>query len=100
MKQTLRIVLICLTLPFSGSKPALAASIINLSSQSQLIEVKEKGGFKPFLLESGRSFRIVGPATFRYNGSEIYIDFDEEYAIWKDGEMGVQRRHLPHSFRP
>ena len=77
---------------FLTCAPAYAAAVTNLDGVPHLIQVDEGGGFRPQEIQSGQTFRLIGPAKVRYNGREARIDAHEEYAIWKDGTFGVQMR--------
>lgn len=71
---------------------ALAAVITNLDETPRVIQKEEGGGFVPQEIKAGETFRVAGALKIRYNGRELRIDADEEYAIWKDGTLGPQKR--------
>lgn len=79
------------------SELAQAAAIANLSPQVRRIEIKTARGFQPEDIEPGRTWRLAGRVTVRYDGEEYDIDQTEEYAIWNDGVLGPQKRISSHT---
>lgn len=73
--------------PFS----AQAATVFNLSDAPKQIEVHGFNGFKPVDIPAWRKFSVPGNVNVRFNGREVYIQHNEEYAIWPDGTFGPQR---------
>lgn len=69
-----------------------AATVYNLSGDSQVIEVKTSEGFQPVTIENNRSYHAMGKLTMRYNWQEYTIAVNEDYAIWPDGVFGPQFR--------
>src|ERR1700679_537247 len=83
--------LICLTavvFPLA----AQAAVITNLDDKPQTVEVEMSGGFKPVVIAAGETWRVQGKAVVRFRDRQVQMNEDEEYAIWKDGTFGPQKR--------
>ncbi len=76
----------------AGSAPAKAAKIQNLSDKAETIEVESSEGFKPVVIPPGQGYDAMGQIKVKYHGREIRVEHNEEYAIWKDGTFGPQRR--------
>jgi hypothetical protein len=57
-----------------------------------VIQVEGENGFHPEVIAPGAVFRRIGLMRVRYDGREVTIDNDDEYAIWNDGTFGPQRR--------
>lgn len=83
--------LLILFLSLSASQ-AWAAAITNLSDEPKTFSYGELDGEKIITIPPGQTFRIPGTVTFRYGDRETRIEDDEEYAIWKDGAFGPQKR--------
>lgn len=75
-----------------GSSGAEAAVISNVTDAPVTIEIKTADGFKPVVIETGRTWRTIGSAYVRYNGATTYVEDAQEYAIWKDAGLSPQRR--------
>jgi len=74
------------------SPHAQAAAISNLSDRPQTIRFSVWRAEREVTIQPGHTWRIAGRLTALYQGREIRIDDNEEYAIWKDGQIGPQRR--------
>lgn len=73
--------------------PAHALSIKNLSGSTQVVTIEQGGAMRQVIIEPNR--------TFRYHGGDVTLmmpgqrpkqtDFYEEYVIWPDGKLILQR---------
>jgi hypothetical protein len=68
-----------------------AAVITNLSDKTQIIEQESFDGFLPVSIKPYETYRVPGQIKLHYAGRETTIGFDEEYAIWGDGNLGPQK---------
>lgn len=75
---------------------AWAASIVNLSGAVQVIELRTTSGHETVEIKPDERFSWPGQLYLRYQGREITIDSNEEYAMWKGGTFGPQRRFKHH----
>lgn len=71
---------------------ARAAGVSNLTDTALTIEVETAQGYKPVVIEAGRTYTVPGKLQLRYRGREAFLEVHEEYAIWPDGTFGPQRR--------
>jgi hypothetical protein len=74
------------------SSLAHAAAITNLSEEPRQIEMRSGSGYILYTIKAQETWRVPGKATIRYQNSEFRIDENEEYAIWRDGVLGPQKR--------
>jgi hypothetical protein len=81
-----------------STSPAYCAAITNLSKEPQSVSFREWKGETTVNILPGRTLRIPGDVTFRYQERELRIEDNEEYAIWETGIIGPQRRLKRHSF--
>ena len=72
---------------------ANAAAIINMADVSKQLEIQTSDGYMPITIEAGRKYYVPGQARFRFKGREVFIERQDEYAIWGDDSFGPQRRH-------
>lgn len=72
--------------------PAYAVTIGNLSDHADTVDIKDTGGFKPYVVEAGHRLDILGPVTVRYAGMVKRLDAAAEYVIWNNGIFQVQSR--------
>ena len=73
--------------------PAYALSIKNLSGSTQVVTIEQGGATRDVIIEKGR--------TYRYQGGDVVLmmpgqrpkqtDFYEDYVIWPDGKLILQR---------
>jgi hypothetical protein len=69
---------------------ASAAAITNLDDEPQTIML-ECCGNPSVTIAPCETWHMLGKAKIRYHGRELSIGVNEEYAIWKDGNIGPQR---------
>jgi hypothetical protein len=74
-----------------------AAAIVNLSDKQQKIQVNTGGKFENTIIAPYAKYSVVGKVKIRFQDREISIDKDEEYALWPNGDFGIQRRVTPSS---
>lgn len=72
---------------------ALAAALVNLSNETQTIEIKTHEGYAPQLINVGETFRVSGALDMRLDGRDIRIDDDMEFAFWPNGVFGPQKKY-------
>jgi hypothetical protein len=74
------------------SASAYAAVISNLSTTPQSLEAGEtESTLQPVTIQPSATYRVTGKLVVRYSGKLIHMEENEEYAIWKDGEISLQR---------
>lgn len=75
---------------------AEAAVITNLSQKNQVIKESSPAGWETVSIAANETYRVQGRIKILFDGREITIGHDEEYAIWNDGTIGPQRaeRHI------
>jgi hypothetical protein len=79
---------------FPFSPAAEAAAVTNLAHEAQTIEIETADGYKALSIEAGRTYRTLGAIRVRYQKSyTIYIERNEEFAIWPNGNFGPQKIH-------
>jgi hypothetical protein len=93
MKKSMRLIFILSCFLFGAVPPAQAARVYNLSDSAQLIEIKQDGGWKPFIIKPGENYSTIGNSWVRFAGREIYIEHFDEYTIWSQDVISPQRRH-------
>jgi hypothetical protein len=76
---------------------AWAAAVVNLSDKNQNIQVNTDGKFEDVVISPYGKYSTPGKAKIRFQDREITIDRDEEYALWPNGDFGMQRRVTPSS---
>ncbi len=74
-----------------------AAAIVNLSSEPQTIQFSQWQGGASVTISPKQAWRVPGRVAVWYGGREVHIDEEEEFAIWKTGELGPQRRMMRRS---
>jgi hypothetical protein len=74
------------------SSAASAGGVSNLSEREQIVEIQTTSGYSPVHIAPGRTWRIPGPAKIRYQGREVWLEHDMEWAIWEGGVFGPQRK--------
>lgn len=74
-----------------AATPAMAAAITNLSGVPQTVSFMEWGRERAVTIAPNETLRMFGNVTFLYQGREVRINENEEYAIWRDGTLGLQR---------
>lgn len=94
--MTQKIFCLLLLCALLAAPQAKAASILNLTENTQAIVLSGRG--QPVVVEIrpwGKYWEI-GPIRAKYRNQEVYIEEDTEYAIWPGGVFGPQRvnRHL------
>lgn len=77
------------------STPAYAVTVRNLSDTPKVVIVEQGGNAQEITLEPGGIHRhIGGDVSLQVPGqSPIHTDFYEEYAIWPDGKLILQKLH-------
>lgn len=77
------------------ASPAYAVTVRNLSDVEKTILIEQGGHVQEITLEPGGFHRHVGGnVSLRVPGqSPIHTDFYEEYAIWPDGGLILQKLH-------
>ena len=77
-----------------AASPAYALSIANLSGQSQTVEVEDASqpsGFSSIEISSGATRRFdYGDMKVRFRGHESRLEYNMDYAIWKEGGISPQ----------
>ncbi len=92
---------ICLYLAIiAAPSPVYAAAITNLSDVPQTISLIGWNTHNALTIPPGKTLRIPGRISFYYHDRMMRIEADEEYTIWKDGSMGIQRYLNRHSRFP
>lgn len=71
---------------------SFAAAITNLDTNARKVVLVEGSEYKSIEIKAGETFRRIGSLKVMYHGYEIVIDSADEYAIWKDGTLGPQKR--------
>lgn len=82
-----------ITLIASSSWPA---AITNLSGIPQNFTIVDTYPKSVITIPPGQTFRTLGKTSFRYQNRQLHIEDNEEYAIWRDGTFGPQRRINRH----
>ncbi len=88
----LRLAALLLSVCIASPNAAYAAAIVNITDNDTPMEVKIGQEWKPITIRAGGRFFIRGDARFRWKNREVYIQYDEEYALWPDGMLGPQRK--------
>lgn len=91
-RTSLVVIVIISSLFVAALQQAQAAAIVNLSDKSQNIQVNTGGKFEDATIAPYGKYSTVGRVKIRFQDREISIDRDEEYALWPNGDFGVQRR--------
>ena len=73
---------------------AHALSVTNLSGQSQTVEVEDASqpsGFRTIEISAGATRRFdYGDMKVRFRGRESRLEYNMDYAIWKEGGISPQ----------
>lgn len=88
---------VLLNVACAAASPATAAVITNLSDTPQTVSFPYWKQQSAATIAPGETLRIPGRMTVRYQGDEVLIDDNQEYAIWKDGTFSSQRRSRQNS---
>ena len=74
--------------------PAHAVTLRNLSDQTQVVMVEQGGAKQEAILPPKASRHFMGgDVTLVKPGQRpVHADFQDEYAIWPDGKLIIQRR--------
>lgn len=92
-RRTSLAIMVIITSVFVASlQQAQAAAVVNLSDKQQNIQVNTTGKFEDVAIAPYGKYSIPGKAKIRFQDREITIDRDEEYALWPNGDFGMQRR--------
>ena len=70
--------------------------IANTDSEPKQVVVKTSQGYEPVTLAAGGIWREPGKVWVRYEGREILINENEEYAFWAHEGLSPQR-HMKSS---
>ena len=75
------------------SMPAYAVAVRNLSGQPQVLEVEHGGQQFQVTIEDGKLYRRYGEAiSINLPGNRPrFTENYEEYTIWQDGTLAIQR---------
>lgn len=90
MRKLMLYAVLCAALP----APVQAFTVTNLSGQPQQIVVDEGGAQTPVTLAPGQVYRRSGGDVMVLTPTRdpVQAKFDEEYAIWPNGMMYIQKR--------
>lgn len=78
------------------ASPSWPAAITNLSGMPQSFIITDANPERVVTIAPGQTFRTLGKSSFRYQNRQLHIEDNEEYAIWRDGTFGPQRRMHRH----
>jgi hypothetical protein len=91
-KTTLAVMVVIASVLMAPLEQAQAAAIVNLSDKPQNIQVNTDGKFEGVTIAPYGKYSVHGKVKIRFQDREITIDKDEEYALWPNGDFGIQRR--------
>lgn len=96
MKQTIEIFAIFLTAAFFASH-ANAAAIHNLGDVPQRLILYQYNASSEIIVAPNSVYRSIGSLHVSFQEREYRIDYDEEYALWPNGDFGPQRGTRNHN---
>lgn len=83
--------------------PVQAAAIRNLSGEAQALTILQGGERETVQIEDGRTYRRVGANMILELAGNAPVRVDDphqEYVIWPDGKLIIQRRGLDVRSQP
>lgn len=77
-----------------AAAPAQALSIKNLSGEAQTLQMEQGGTTQSLHIPANATRYLMGDNIMLTLGRQhsVSAKFDEEYAIWPDGTLMIQRR--------
>lgn len=71
---------------------ARAAAILNMTDQKVGFEIDTGSGFELVVIEPKMHYRVPGIIQVKKGREIIHIDYNEEYALWPNGDFAPQTR--------